>query len=205
MSRLPSLKAQIRQGADLAGRWQGETIVCIASGPSLTADDVERVHAAGLVTIVTNTTFRLCPWADVLYAMDKQWWLTYLDEVEKTFGGTRCTPHLMPHRFKTAALKSCGFTSYNHSGAGAISLALHAGAARVLLLGYDCQHTGGRAHWHADHGGRLGNAKTLHRWASAYEALAARLRKEGVQVWNCTRETALDWPRMPLEQALACG
>src|SRR5690606_36428084 len=95
-----------------SGRWR--TVVCIASGPSLTADDVETVRrwrqeaqgehagagqdasaggpdrewAGGPVgVVVTNTTFRAAPWADVLYAMDRAWWLRYLDEVRKAFTG----------------------------------------------------------------------------------------------------------------------
>ncbi|MBP9033920.1 MAG: hypothetical protein KBG29_08490 [Pseudomonadales bacterium] len=203
MSRLPSVKDQIKQAGKFAGRWKGQTVACIASGPSLTPQDCERVRAAGLPTIVTNTTFRLCPWADVLYAMDKQWWLHYLREVEKTFTGDRVTVHLMPHRLGVIPMKNCGFNSYSHSGAGAISLAIHGGAARVLLLGYDCQHTGGRAHWHGDHGGLLGNARAIDRWMASYDALRARMDKAGVEYLNCTRETALGWPRADLDQVLA--
>ena len=203
MSRLPSIKEQIRQGAKLAGRWKGQTVACLASGPSLTAADCETVRTAGIPVIVTNTTFRRAPWADVLYAMDKQWWLHYLPEVDRDFRGLRCTPHLMPHRFGTIALKQCGFNSYTHSGAGAISLALHGGAARVILLGYDCQHTGGRSHWHPDHGGRLGNAKGIDRWMRSYDALRQRMDKLGAQYVNCSRDTALDWPRADLDQELA--
>ena len=205
MSRLPSLKDQLKQGARLAGRWSGQTVACIASGPSLTFDDCERVRAAGIPAIVTNTTFRWALWADALYAMDKQWWQHYLAEVERAFPGLRCTPHLLPHRFGTIALKQCGFHSYNHSGAGAISLALHGGARRVILLGYDCQHTGGRAHWHADHGKGLGNARSIDRWMVSYDQLRERMDKHGIAYVNCTRETALDWPRAPLEEALRCA
>ena len=202
MSRLPSLKDQARQAGRFAGRWSGRTVACIASGPSLTVEDCAAVHAAGLPTIVTNTTFRRCPWADVLYAMDKQWWLHHLKEVDRDFAGERCTPHLLPHRFGTIALKSCGFQPQNHSGAGAISLAIHAGAARVILLGYDCQHTGGMAHWHGDHGKGLGNARGVERWMGAYDALRKRMDKIGIVYLNCSRATALDWPRGDLLEAL---
>ena len=57
--------------------WRGRTVVCIASGPSLTAEDCELVRESGCPVIVTNTTFRLCPWADMLYAFDRPWWNHY--------------------------------------------------------------------------------------------------------------------------------
>jgi hypothetical protein len=64
-------------------------VVCIASGPSLTAEDVERVRAAGHPVIVTNTTFRLAPWADVLFGMDSKWWKEYHKEVDSVFTGRK--------------------------------------------------------------------------------------------------------------------
>lgn len=198
-----AIKEQIRLARELAGRWEGRAVACLASGPSLTVDDCETVRVAGVPAIVTNTTFRLCPWADALYAMDRQWWLAHLRELDRDFQGLRVTMHLMPHRFGTIAMRSCGFKSYNHSGAGAISLALWGGAKRVILLGYDCQHTGGRAHWHGDHPGKLGNAKTVDRWGPCYDGLRQRMDRAGVEYVNCTRETALDWPRGSLAQSLA--
>lgn len=200
---MPSLKAQTRLAAELAGRWKGQLVACIASGPSLTAEDCERVRAAGLPAIVTNTTFRLCPWADALYAMDKQWWLHHIKEVDRDFIGARVTGHLMPHRFGTTAMKGVGFRQYNHSGAGAISLAIYGGARKVVLLGYDCQHTGGRTHWHGDHGKGLGNARSIDRWMASYDALRERMDKAGIEYVNCSRATKLAWPRMPLSEALA--
>jgi hypothetical protein len=80
-------------------------------------------------------------------------------------------------------------------------MAAHMGAKRVILLGYDCQHTGGKAHWHGDHPSHLGNASAMDQWIVSFGQLAARLKCE---VLNATRETALEcWPRVDLEKALS--
>ena len=130
-SRLPSAKASIRAAGEFAGRWRGQTVVCLASGPSLTADDVEAVRLSGHPAIVVNCTFRAAPWAQVLYGMDRSFWQHYLPEIERTFAGTRVGVHLMPARYRCAAMKGvAGFRPYNNSGAGAISLAL----SRALVL-----------------------------------------------------------------------
>lgn len=178
-------------------------MVCIASGPSLTAEDCERVR--GLPVIVTNSTFRLVPWADVLYAMDAAWWRVHIKEVEKSFPGERVCAVLLPSRFGAGCMKSFGFRPYNNSGAGAISLALYGGASRVLLLGYDQQHTGGRTHWHGDHPRGLGNAGGFLRWADSYRQLRERMDKAGIAYLNCSRATALDWPRATLDEALCAA
>ena len=204
-SRLPSAKASIRAAAEFAGLWRGQTVVCLASGPSLTPGDVATVQMSGHVVIAVNCTFRVAPWAAVLYAMDRGFWQHYLPEIERTFAGARVGMHLMPVRYRLAAMKGVsGFRPYNNSGAGAISLAQYGGASRVLMLGYDLQHTGGRAHHHADHPRPLGNARqtSVDRWVLRFGELRKRLDSAGVEYVNCSRATALDWPRMTIEEAL---
>jgi len=166
---------------------------------------VEAVRLSGHPAIVVNCTFRAAPWAQVLYGMDRSFWQHYLPEIERTFAGTRVGVHLMPARYRCAAMKGvAGFRPYNNSGAGAISLAQYGGATRILMLGYDLQHTGGRAHHHEDHPRPLGNARatSVDRWVVRFAELRTRLDTAGVEYWNCTRETALDWPRMTIEEAL---
>ncbi|MBB1060421.1 hypothetical protein [Marilutibacter spongiae] len=79
------------------------------------------------------------------------------------------------------------------------------GAGRILLLGYDCQHTGGRTHWHGDHPpGTAGNAapKTVRKWPGQFRQVRQHMGR--IPVINATRETALDvFPRAELEQVLA--
>ena len=204
-SRLLSAKASIRAAAEFAGLWRGQTVVCLASGPSLTPGDVATVQMSGHVVIAVNCTFRVAPWAAVLYAMDRGFWQHYLPEIERTFSGARVGMHLMPARYRLATMKGVsGFRPYNNSGAGAISLAQYGGASRVLMLGYDLQHTGGRAHHHADHPRPLGNARqtSVDRWLVRFGELRKRLDSAGVEYVNCSRATALDWPRMTIEEAL---
>jgi len=69
------------------------------------------------------------------------------------------------------------------------------------MLGYDCQHTGGNAHWHSDHKG-MGNAKNYAKWPTHFRDLA-RFLGRSVEVINASRQTALTvFPLMNLEQAL---
>ncbi len=71
----------------------------------------------------------------------------------------------------------------------------------MILLGYDCQLTGGRAHWHVDHPGGLGNAGSVAKWPAQFAELAARL--SGADVVNASRQTGLEvFPRSDLADAL---
>src|SRR5690606_10038786 len=113
-----------------------------ASGPSLTRADCEKAQEwaqeEGRGVIVVNTSFRVAPWADVLYAMDLAWWKTYWPEVMRVFRGERIAP------FKSPYARKIRFDGARNSGASAIALAAYAGARRIILIGYDCQYTGGR-------------------------------------------------------------
>lgn len=63
--------------SEVLREWEGETVVLIGGGPSLTFDDIERVsleHGAGrLKCIAINSAYLLAGFADVLYAADSHW------------------------------------------------------------------------------------------------------------------------------------
>jgi hypothetical protein len=142
----------------------------------------------------------MAPWADALFAMDVDWWRTYAAEVKANFRGQRFSSNKLPAEYEVKHLLPAHFKAHHNSGCGAIALAVKGGARRVLMLGYDCQKTGGKAHWHADYA-KLGNAGSIDKWPARFQSLADDCR--GVEIINCSRETALEvFPRMSLEEAL---
>lgn len=133
--------------------------------------------------------------------MDRQWWETHLDEVNRLFRGARYTINTLPPKFQTTRLSASNFETYGNSGASCISLAAAGGASRILLLGFDCQKTGGKSHWHGDHPPNLGNAAQIDRWHERFNQQAQDLAK--IKIINCSRETALRcWPRADLGDML---
>lgn len=129
--------------------------------------------------------------------MDLTWWQRYLPDAKARFRG---------ELFSTAPVAGVNhlsppFKGYGNSGAACIALAAYCGAAKVILLGFDCQKTGGKAHWHGDHPKELANAKQIEKWPERFAQLAANLT--GVEVVNASRETALTmFARVPLADAL---
>lgn len=134
--------------------------------------------------------------------MDYQWWRRYIQEVRRSFAGELLTSSskisdLGLHPFPQATFRKTG---WGNSGAAAIAVAHFYGAARIILIGYDCQNTGGQAHWHGNHPRGLGNAGSLAKWDGDFMRLKVKLSPNVV---NATRETALTcFPRTTLEQAL---
>ena len=88
--------------------------------------------------------------------------------------------------------------SGGNSGYQAINLALHLGATRIVLLGYDMHCHSGKSHWFGDHPeGFVSNIK-FERFIAAYRSI--KPEQYGIEILNCSRETALDaFPRHNLE------
>lgn len=179
-------------------------MVCLASGPSLTLEDCALVHASQHPSIVTNTTYRRCPWASVLYAFDRSWWRMHIEEVRAVFAGEKfCeSVYVIKRDIKQARLVK-GFRAFGNSGASAIALAIALGSRRIIMVGYDLQWTDGQSHWHGDHPAGLSNCETIKHWPGKFQRLAHHAEQKGAQVINASRASALTcFPRANLEDCL---
>ena len=151
------------------GNWRNEPVIVImASGPSMCQADADAVrNNSNAPVIVVNDTWRLAPWADVLYTNDHDWLQTYREEVlEKFEGRIVCGHHFFKDDerighipFKDIAGLQCEHNGKYiawgmNSGGAALALAYHmlggaSGSAfreaegrpdpSILLLGYDQQ------------------------------------------------------------------
>lgn len=185
--------------------WDGLTVVCIASGPGLNADDCELIRRSGHPAVVTNTTFRLCQWADALYAFDTKWWRVYHEEVKRVFKGRRFGGSQITGNFGAEpTIGNNWFRQFTNSGACAISLAMGGMASRVILTGYDLEPSNdGRNHWHDDHPEELGNLESVRNWPRQFELLAMDAKKKTVQILNASRVSALtQFERVNLKDVL---
>jgi hypothetical protein len=206
-SRPPRPAPVCRQAAVTVARlWPGATVVCIGTGPSLTLADVEACRDRARV-IVVNNAYALAPWADVLYAADQKWWSWHKGAPD--FAGLKYTIH--PTRTPSwpglLALRNTGAqglelqpdglrTGYN-SGYQAINLAVHLGASRIVLLGYDMSGD----HFFGSHPDKT--KPPFAQCLQAFTTLPGPLADAGVEVINCSRQTALTcFPRRPLAEVL---
>ena len=193
--------------------WPDATVVCIATGPSLTAEDVNACR--GQRVIVVNDAHRAAPWADVLYSSDQNWYEFHAGVPE--FPGLKfgIQPLKPPADWRVTVLRNtgdrglethpAGLRTGTNSGASAINLAVHLGARRILLLGYDMGFVPGtRSHYFGEHPSQLRSARVPEQYRPFFELMVAPLRELGVQVINCSRQTWLDcFPRQDLREALA--
>lgn len=177
--------------------WPGETAVCIGGGPSLMPEDVAWCRGRARV-IAVNDAYRIAPWADLLYACDAKWWRWHGGV--PTFTGLKATlePAEFPgiRRLRRGPLLGLAtapdtLATGRNGGYQAINLAVHLGATRILLLGFDMRRIDGRAHWFGDH--PVPSQPDIHARAMlpCFDSLPGPLAARGVEVLNCTPGSAL--------------
>lgn len=126
--------------------WTGKTVAILGGGPSMSqsvADDLKQHD----VRVVVNDAHVLAPDADMLVALDGVW-----PEGYGTFAGRRVTGVHDGHEaamyagpmYERIVLAPCHIVEVRNSGLAAIRLAADAGAARIVLAGFE-PDTG--AHW----------------------------------------------------------
>lgn len=175
--------------------WEGQTVAVLASGPSMTPHVAAAVRS--IPTIVINDTFRLAPWAALLYAADAAWWAAHPDA--HAFAGLKVTVDSVQGVKQLAYSGSVGFDpnpgairTGSNSGYQGVHIAAQAGAARILLCGFDMSAAKG-AHWFGPHDDGLVNTapETYERFIRRFEHLKVALDALGIEVINCTPGSAL--------------
>lgn len=164
------------------------TMVCIASGPSLTRSDCLLAVKSGYPIIAVNSSWRLVPECHYLFAADFAWWDKYHGLLDTPAERWTASPRAQT-RYGLNLFVPGDAGSFN-SGQRAIQLAEYLGARRVILLGYDCSLDNG-PHWHGEHPDKMHNPtyQEVERWHREFAALNKNFPE--VEIINCSRYTAL--------------
>lgn len=197
--------------------WTGQTAVIVGTGPSAT--DAPLHSAKGIArAIVIKQSWHLAPWADVLYGIDKGWWIAHHGAPK--FEGLKVSPSptaCRVFRLRQVTLKpraeilrgetgviGCGLkTGGGFSGFQAINLAIQFGAKRIILVGFDMNLSAG-AHWNKDtRGVGKADAARTESWRKALDGCASQFEEFGIEVINTSERSSLkSFKIMSLEEAL---
>lgn len=202
--------------------WAGQTVVVMATGPSLTREQANLVAVAGLPVLAVNDNAidverngklvpAMAPQAEMLYASDADWWRVNAQSALK-FPGLKVTCMDSVEFKAVKLLRQSGMTGFDpdpkhlrtggNSGYAAIHIAIQAGAERILLLGFDMtSHGGAKPHWFGKHiaGLRPTDDGTFTRWIERFPALMGH----GAEIINCSPGSALKcFPTADLAEVL---
>ena len=194
--------------------WSKRTVHLLGGGPSLRLINWNEVDVKGKCFIGINNSYgdpvydeqgRLVryvgrDWVQVLWFGDTCWydwhrlWL-------RTFNGLRChcvdrladKPgflYLQRGRVMEGLETTDGRVAWNrNSGASAINLAYHLGAARVVLYGFDMRDVDGCSHWHNDHQSKRSSPHA--RFLRCFPAIKRDAIRLGMEIVNATPGSAI--------------
>lgn len=196
--------------------WTGQTCCIIASGPSLTQEDVDFARENFDRIIVINETWRLCPTADALYGADEEWWIQRGPSPDQFQGellsinlkkSTNFPPHVvrLDGEYSEVIAFEGPLTTGLNSSFQALQIAMRRGCRKIAFLGLDMGYDEDRKHWHGDHGSGLRNPSEslLGRFRICFENAARPLLEHGYIVINASRRSALDnYPKMSIHAAI---
>jgi hypothetical protein len=187
-------------------------VAVVGSGASAKGVDLsllrDRIHV-----IAINNAVHLCPWADMLYACDYNWWLLYRGATD--FGGVRISQDVLATTYwpeivgievvpKSDDILTEKFGKVGSGGNGGfqmVNLAVQMGCSGVLLIGFDF----GGQHWHGRHLPPCTNPdeSNFMRWRGALNGVAPKLARMGVDVVNCSPiSTVTAYPKISVPEAL---
>lgn len=168
--------------------------------------------------IGVNAAFKLGSWMDFIYFMDKDFMLTnrvalanYPKKTVSTLPYTEGEDWCLTVKGNTinGICAMPNTIAYNHNaGAGAINLAYHLGAKRIVLIGFDMKVVSGMQHFHGDYINselvrtpehEMGFSKHL----QVFPAIKNDAELLGIEIINTSLESALnEFEKIPLERLL---
>jgi hypothetical protein len=182
--------------------------IVVASGPSAAGTEealygvATRAKRTFFVTV--NSSWKLAPFADVLYAHDAKWWQVN-DGAQPFLGLKVAGQRAMKPEWKVHEVKVCAGDQRalmdtpgtlgaggGNSGFQAVNLVAQFGCSPIVLVGFDMTLDHG-VHWHPDHGKGLHNPRPerIKAWRRYMDAAAPVYAKLGIEVLNASPQSAL--------------
>lgn len=201
--------------------WLTVPAVVIASGPSLSNEQLGRVLAAidrsACRVITVNNTCQRAPWAHAHYFGDYMACKEYVPALRYPNGPCRgewwTGARAGAERYRMNHVKYVAKPGFGdelvhmggNSGFQAINLAMLWGAKKILLLGFDMKRgEDGRDHWFGQHPPHLVQTQLYGAWIDSLTKAAPDASERGVDIVNVTPGSALDcFRRGELLQELA--
>lgn len=177
-------------------QWRGQTVVILGGGPSLNGTALRHIGRARFKrqcrAIAVNDAVYVAPWADWLHAADSKWWRANIDYVQR-FWGFRSSVDQLPRPWGVQRYELTGVRGYDrrrwrvrgtNGGYQALHCAIDAGAARILLVGFDMHG----AHWFD---GAVTDTDYASVMAPYFKSLGRVLKAREIEVLNCSPGSAL--------------
>ena len=200
--------------------FENKAVIIVGGGPSLIDFDWHELE--GLPTIAINRALEVMPDATLLWWYDARFWRHHKDKILAHSARWKATVHLgysaadlLPdtiYQYRMTGVD--GFDpnpncvrSGNNSAFGAMHLATHLGAWKIILLGVDMRHgPKGQTHFHSGYVTQNLEQTLTNYMVPYFKTLAQPLRDRRVDVLNASPISAIEcWPKCSIAEGIAAA
>lgn len=127
---------------DITGLWQGKTVAILGAGPDMTSELAEKSREH--ITIAVNRAIKFAPWATAFVALDPHH--PFWEEADRLgFTGMRFLgverddydAYYVGMLYERVVISPNHIVEIRNNALAAIRIAERAGAAKIILLGFD--------------------------------------------------------------------
>lgn len=159
--------------------------------------------------IGVNVSFMLGDWISALYFCDKSFYrihrkrinefrnlkVTCVNSIERKLLPSTLNIKRMKRDNRLGLSKKADTICWNfNSGAAAIDFAIHTGAKRIMLLGFDMKPVEGRTHFHQGFQtyGKPTRDVVFNRFLKVFPQIEKEATNRGVQILNVNKDSAIE-------------
>ena len=178
-------------------------------------------------TIGINVAYLIGNWIDIMFFGDNGFYLAHRERL-RSFPNIKAGCSINIHQYACDGIKGLvrmpnkrfGISDNRktvvwngNSGAAAISLAVHTGVKRIVLVGFDMKLQDNAQHWHQLYGIRNYSLPTIikgkvrelpfNRHLTGFPEIAKDARKKGVEIINASPDSAITaFPKVTVKSLL---
>lgn len=179
---------------------------------------LKQIHKQHVIGV--NNTYQIGAWIDAVFFGDSGWHLVHRQKFAQWPGlkitcapkfGNRKKARMEGIKFVQKDTKHTKGISFNknmvswngNSGAASISLAVHFGAVKIFLLGFDMMSSK-YTHWHGGHSSGKARKRSYLRHLKGFPQIALDAATMGVKIYNVNMDSKIeDFPKITLQEALS--
>jgi len=182
---------------------------------------MEPIHNKHVIGI--NNAYLIGNWIDILFFGDNAWYLVHRAKLaqhpalkvscsnrwenikQEHSDGIKYLPKNKKHP-RGLSPDPCSVSCNGNNGAASLSLAVHLGVRRIILLGFDMKMDAGLkySHWHGSHGNK--RPPPFQRHLMGFSDIAKEAKERGVEIINASPDSMItQFPKVSVKELLLYG
>jgi hypothetical protein len=200
--------------------WDAKPVAVVGTGCSLKGFDFRQLREIDCYVLAVNAASEDLSFANAVFSLDQRW-IQGNRELLERLAATSTQVYLSMPEHERIPIRGVRWLRYRHirsgglsddpyeiecgysSGYGALNVAVHKRARKIVLLGFDYRGKGDVHYCPERYAHLYRHHQNWERWGQHFSTMMPQLAKRGVEVICATPESAITaFPRVTIEEGL---